>query len=62
MPTETRRAIARCIREQRRCLRYLKAHGFTKPPGYQSVDGGTAAAWMGLCDWMMEEVLLRAGI
>lgn len=57
-----RRAIARCIREQRACRRYLRAHGFSGPPGEKAIDGGTEGAWAGLCDLMMEEVLIRAGL
>ena len=54
-----RARIARCIREQRRCLKYLREHGFIAPPGSNANDGGTAGAWAGLQDWLMEEVVLR---
>jgi hypothetical protein len=59
-PTD-RRAIARCIREQRRCRRYIREHGNPPPPGTVAPkDGGTYAAWLGLWDWLIEEVLIRA--
>lgn len=47
VPTDTRREIARCIREQRRCAAHIRAHGF---------DIG---AWMGITDFLMEEAILR---
>ena len=50
MTTPTRRALARCLREQRACRRYLRAGG-----------PDAAGAWMGLTDWAMEEVLIRTG-
>lgn len=54
--------VERCIEEQRRCRAYLDEHGFTAPPGEKAIDGGTAGAWAGLCDWTMEEAILRAAI
>lgn len=62
VPTDTRREIARCIREQRRCAQYLRDHRFAGPPGESAIDGGTAGAWAGLCDWSMEEAILRLEI
>ena len=40
--------LARCIREQSECRSYLDGPGLDK-------DG----AWRGLCDWLMEETLIR---
>ena len=48
MTTPTRRALARCLIEQRRCRRYLRAGG-----------PDAAGAWQGLTDWAMEETILR---
>lgn len=48
MTPATRRALARCLIEQRRCRRYLRSGG-----------PDAAGAWMGLTDWAMEEVILR---
>lgn len=48
MTPATRRALARCLHEQRRCRRYLRSGG-----------PDAAGAWMGLCDWAMEETILR---
>ena len=42
-----RARIARCIREQRRCAKYIRDNGFD------------AGAWQGICDWTMEEAILR---
>jgi hypothetical protein len=39
--------IIRCIDEQAECKAYLDAHGFHE------------GAWRGLCDWLMEETLVR---
>lgn len=39
--------LARCIAEQREAKGYLDQHGFD------------AGAWLGLCDWLMEECLVR---
>lgn len=44
-----RRALARCIREQRACRRWIEAG---KPDA--------AGAWDGLCDWVMEETIIRS--
>ena len=41
-------ALARCLREQAEARAYLDGEGPDK-------DG----AWRGLCDWLMEEALIR---
>ena len=40
--------LAQCVREQSECKSYLDGPGLDK-------DG----AWRGLCDWLMEECLIR---
>lgn len=47
---QVRRALARCLREQRRCRRYLRAGG-----------PDAAGAWAGLEDWAMEETYYSTG-
>jgi hypothetical protein len=40
--------LGRCIREQSECREYMDGTGLDQ-------DG----AWRGLCDWLMEECLIR---
>jgi hypothetical protein len=40
--------LARCLAEQAECRAYLDSDGPDK-----------AGAWRGLCDWLMEETLIR---
>jgi hypothetical protein len=40
--------LARCLAEEAECAAYLRGDGPDK-----------AGAWMGLCDWMAEEAMIR---
>ena len=42
------RDLVHCLEEQRRCRAYLDGPGLDK-----------AGAWQGVCDWMMEECIIR---
>jgi hypothetical protein len=44
-------AVAQCIQEQSECKAYLDGPGLDQ-------DG----AWLGMCDWIMEECLIRLNL
>ena len=47
-PLQTADPLTRILREQAACRAYLDGDGEDK-----------AGAWAGLCDWVMEETILR---